>query len=87
MSAQTIAWQDSIHLPLGDCYLCTEADCNTVTDNAIRCPCCGSEHGLLSLGNVLDRPDAASRLAGVSAAVDALEAVFEPEIDHLEGCK
>ena len=39
---------------LQDAYLC--ADCNCVTDSAIQCPC-GSQHGLLSIATVLDRPE------------------------------
>lgn len=45
-----------IHLPLADCYLC--ADCSTISNNAVRCPSCASEHGMMSLGTVLGRTDA-----------------------------
>jgi hypothetical protein len=43
-----------ISLPLSDCYLC---ECGCVGNNAMRCPACANEHGLLPLATVLDRDD------------------------------
>jgi hypothetical protein len=41
-----------IQIPLEESFLC--ADCNTICNSAIQCPC-GSQHGLLSLATVLNR--------------------------------
>lgn len=80
MSAQTIAWQDSIHLALEECYLCQ--NCHRVGNSAIRCPACASETSLMSLASALARPSDSDRLAGIARAVDALEAAFVlPELD------
>jgi hypothetical protein len=61
MSAQTIAWQDSIHLALEECYLCQ--NCHRVGNSAIRCPACASETSLMSLASALERPSDSERLA------------------------
>ena len=74
MSAQTIAWQDSIHLALEECYLCQ--NCHRVGNSAIRCPACASETSLMSLASALERPSDSERLAGITRGVDALEKAF-----------
>ena len=43
------------HHPLERAYLC--ADCNRVGSNARECPSCASQHGLLSLSSILNRPE------------------------------
>ena len=74
MSAQTIAWQDSIHMVREKCSLCP--NCHRVGNSAIRCPACASETSLLSLASALARPSDSERLAGIARAVSALEEVF-----------
>jgi hypothetical protein len=79
MSAQTISW----HYALNELYLC--ADCQRVSDSAITCPACGSQHGLLSMASALSRPDDSERVAGLSSAVDELEAAFAlPDYREIE---
>jgi alpha-D-ribose 1-methylphosphonate 5-phosphate C-P lyase len=43
------------HMPLGEAYLCE--DCKQIGNRANACAHCGSEHGLMSLANVLDRQE------------------------------
>lgn len=59
---------------LQDSFLC--ADCETISDSAIQCPC-GSQHGLLSLAAVLDRKPVQSSDANgrVKNLIDLLDEV------------
>ena len=41
-----------LHLPLESAFLC---ECGAISTSAVRCPACGSEHGLLNLARVLNR--------------------------------
>jgi hypothetical protein len=60
-------------ISLQKCFLC--ADCETVSDSAIQCPC-GSQHGLLSLATVLDRPEKmVPRSEQVKRLLDVLDEV------------
>ena len=58
---------------LQDAYL--YADCETISDSAIQCPC-GSQHGLMSLATVLDRPEKKTVSSEkVQSLLDALDEV------------
>lgn len=69
----------AIHMPLASAYLCVE--CDHVTNSATQCPCCASQHGLASLGAILDRKQSDSVPAFLYATVPALlcAAVETPE--------
>ena len=75
MSAQTISW----HYALNELYLC--ADCQRVSNSAITCLACGSQHGLLSLASALERPYDSDRLSGIAHAVE----LTSPTIDEMVG--
>ena len=61
---------------LQDAYLCP--DCTSVGSNAMRCVCCGNQHGLLSLSAALNRqPQEPCEIHGrLAVAVGLLEAAL-----------
>ncbi len=42
-----------VQVPLSRAFLC--AECGTIGNDAMRCPSCANECGLLTLANVLNR--------------------------------
>ena len=62
-------------IKLQNSFLC--ADCETISDSANQCPC-GSQHGLLSLSTVLNRPE---QVADIRAEVQKLLDLID------EGCQ
>ena len=54
------------HLPLNRAYLCSDPACECVSDDAVRCPSCGSAYGQLSLRAVLNRTGAEAAWPGIN---------------------
>jgi hypothetical protein len=61
---------EHVTIPLERAYLC--ADCNRVGSNARACPSCASQHGLLSLSSILNRPES-PRLVSSSHMIAVLD--------------
>ena len=54
MESKTLASEARLYIPLAKAYLCQ--DCDSVGNNAMRCPACASEV-LMGLARVFDRKE------------------------------
>lgn len=67
----------TLAIPLEISYLCVS--CDTIGNSAIRCPTCASEHGLMSVSAVFNRPARDMKLSDAEkmhVAISQIEEVF-----------